>query len=257
MKQISDLDKIKSGIFGVASTSTTRDFHTHKVSQLSIPINGVMYIMVQDSLFIIPPGMAIFIPKNTKHRVYKVNPKTVIENIYFSDAYQSYLPDLATSFYLSALASQVVTKICTLGQNEFNSKVVRNLISVLLDELNEKSLLNYSLIIPKDPQLFNVYELFVNSIDSFPSLDSAAQAVNFSSRSLQRLFKNELGVSFVVWKQQFMFIKALELLMKEKSTTIVAYKLGYNSDSAFISMFKKMSGGKRPSSFFNMNGLHQ
>jgi AraC-like DNA-binding protein len=257
MKQILDLDEMKSGIFGVASISTIRDFHAHKVSQLSIPINGVMYIMVQDSLFIIPPGMAIFIPKNTKHRVYKINPKAVIDNVYFTDIYQNYLPNMAKSFYLSTLAAEVIAKICTFNKNEFNLKKVQHLISVLLDELNENSLLNYSLTIPKHPQLFKIYELFAKSIDYFPSITDAANLINVSNRTLQRLFKDELGVNFVLWKQQFIFIKALELLIKEKSTTIVAYKLGYNSDSAFISMFKKMSGGKLPSSFFNTTGLNQ
>lgn len=125
-----------------------------------------------------------------------------------------------------------------------------HLIAVLLDELNEQSVINYSLKIPKSPLLFKIYELFVQSIDYFPSLIKCAEHIHVGSRTLLRMFKHELGVSFVLWKQQFIFIKALELLILEKSTTTVAYKLGYNSDSAFITMFKKMSGGKLPSAFF-------
>src|SRR6185437_14737991 len=251
-KQIADLDNMSSGIFGIASPSLIRDFHSHNVSQLSIPVNGVMYVIVEDDLFIIPPGMAVFIPKNVKHCVQKISEQTIIENIFFTDIYKNYLPKAGRSFYLSPLAATVISKICTFSIDEFGSNKVMNLISVLLDELDEKRMLSYSLKIPKSPALFKIYELFACSIDYLPSLTDAAKLVNVSSRTLLRMFKNELGVSFVLWKQQLIFIKALELLMKEKSTTVVAYKLGYNSDSAFITMFKKMSGGKLPSSFFNV-----
>ncbi|HLX53373.1 MAG TPA: AraC family transcriptional regulator [Aquella sp.] len=251
MKQISDLDNMSTGIFGVASPSLIKDFHSHEVSQLSIPVNGVMNVLVDDNLFIIPPGMAIFIPKNTKHCVQKINDRTIIENIFFTDIYKNYLPKAGRSFYLSPLAAAIISKICTFKIDAFSSKKVINLISVLLDELDQKSMLNYSLKIPKSPPLFKIYKLFVESIDYLPSLTDAAKLINVSSRTLQRMFQNELGISFVLWKQQLTFIKSLELLMQGKSTTVIAYKLGYNSDSAFITMFKKMSGGKLPSTFFN------
>lgn len=250
MKQILDLDNMNSGIFGVASPSLIRDFHSHPVSQLSIPVNGVMYVIVNNELFIVPPGMAVFIPKDIKHCIQKINDHTVIENIFFTDIYKKHLPDKAKSFCLSKLARELVSKICKFDKNEFATKKVMNLITVLFDELGENNQLSYSLKIPQNPLLFKIYELFVQSNDEFPNLTDVSELVHVSSRTLQRLFKTELGVSFVLWKQQFIFIKALELLTKDKSTTTVAYKLGYNSDSAFISMFKKMSGGRLPSSFF-------
>lgn len=250
MKQLADLDNMVSSIFGVASPSTIKDFHAHGISQLSIPINGVMYIIVDDELFIIPPTMAVFIPKNIKHCIQKINAKTVIETIYFTDMYQNHLPHSTQSFYLSELSRIVISKICSINKEDFNNTKVKNLINVLLDELNIGSTQSYSLKIPTHPILLKVYALFATSSDSYPSLIDAAKHVHLSSRTLLRLFKKELGISFVLWKQQFIFIKALELLMTDNSTTTVAYKLGYNSDSAFITMFKKMSGGLLPSSFF-------
>lgn len=251
MKHISDLDNLSSNIFGVASNPTIKDFHSHKIAQLSIPINGIMYIVVDNELFIIPPGMAVFIPEGILHCIKNAKANMIIETIYFTDIYKNYLPNTTKSFYLSELSKAVISKICSFDKAAFNSTKVMHLISVLLDELDEGCKLKYSLKLPTNPKLLKIYELFVKSKDFYPSLLDAAKHVFLSTRTLARLFKNELGVSFVLWKQQFIFIKALELLMLEKSTTAVAYKLGYNSDSAFITMFKKMSGGKLPSSFFN------
>ncbi len=253
MKHITDLDNISSNIFGVASHSTTKDFHSHTVAQLSVPTNGVLYIIVENELFIIPPGMAVFIPKNVLHCVKRINAHTIVETVYFTDTYKEYLPHTTKSVYLSELSKVVISKICTFAKDEFTGKKVINLINVLLDEFNESDMLNYSLKIPTNRTLLKIYELFTNSTDSYPSLVDASKYVCLSTRTLVRLFKHELGVSFVLWKQQFIFIKALELLMLDKSTTVVAYKLGYNSDSAFITMFKKMSGGRLPSSFFSNN----
>jgi hypothetical protein len=113
MKHISDLDNISSTIFGVASHVTTKDFHSHRVAQLSIPKNGVMYIIIGNELFIIPPAMAVFIPQNTLHCIKKINNNTIIETIYFTDIYKDYLPSTTKSFYLSELSSVVISKICT------------------------------------------------------------------------------------------------------------------------------------------------
>lgn len=252
MKTFTDLNKMDqtdTKIFGVSSTATNKERHSHNVAQLSIPTNGSIYILIEDKLFIVPCGFAVFIPANSPHAIEKINNKTIIDNLYFDSTYDKYLPNIATTLPLSSLSRLIIAKICSFEYEEFNTSKIQNLLNVLFDEFSENIEQNYSLVVPKNKVLYKIYQLFVNSCDLYPSLDECAQHVNISSRTLLRIFKSELNISFIVWKQQFLFIKALALLEKEKSTSTVAYKLGYNSDSAFISMFKKMSGGQTPSLF--------
>jgi AraC-like DNA-binding protein len=63
-----------------------------------------------------------------------------------------------------------------------------------------------------------------------------------SERSLARLIQLELGMSFGQWRQQLHIIFALEALSDGTAVQAVALRLGYESVSAFITMFKKAMG---------------
>ena len=109
----------------------------------------------------------------------------------------------------------------------------------------------YNLKIPQEKKLKNILNNIANNDSShLLTLENCASMINVSPRTLQRIIKQELGGSFILWRSQILFMKSLELLHKHKSTSIVSYLLGYNSESAFISMFKKFSHGNTPSDFY-------
>jgi AraC-like DNA-binding protein len=66
---------------------------------------------------------------------------------------------------------------------------------------------------------------------------------------LARLFERETGLSFARWRQQARLLRALELLALGEAVTGVALDLGYESLSAFISMFRQ-SLGTTPAKYF-------
>jgi AraC-like DNA-binding protein len=223
--------------------------HKHDVAQLSYTIEGILRTEIDNKMFIIPPNMAIFIPPNHEHKIGMQ--KTIkIENLYFDNNYINNLPTKTQLIAISELAKQVIFKICSLGIDNKDSPLTKSLFTILLEEINSSIHLDYAIRIPTDPKLLKVYSLFNNCQDKFPQLEEAAECACVNIRTLTRLFIKDTGLNFVTWKQQFMFIRSLELLQQYKQTTLVAYQLGYNSESAFINMFKKMSGGKVPSDFW-------
>ncbi|MGD9313458.1 MAG: helix-turn-helix domain-containing protein, partial [Desulfobacterales bacterium] len=64
-----------------------------------------------------------------------------------------------------------------------------------------------------------------------------------------RHFRTETGMTFGQWRQQIRILEALKRLGMKESVTTVAIELGYDSPSAFISMFKKALG-KTPGQYF-------
>jgi AraC-like DNA-binding protein len=66
---------------------------------------------------------------------------------------------------------------------------------------------------------------------------------------MARLFRSELGTSFVQWRQQVLLARALSLAAKKRSMGSIAAELGYASASAFSAMVKR-SVGAPPSRFF-------
>jgi AraC-like DNA-binding protein len=71
-----------------------------------------------------------------------------------------------------------------------------------------------------------------------------------SERSLARLVRQETGLTFGRWRQQLHLIVALHQLSAGRSVQQVAEALGYESVTAFITMFKK-SLGKPPAKYFS------
>ncbi|MCP3721036.1 AraC family transcriptional regulator [Paraburkholderia sp. CNPSo 3281] len=55
-------------------------------------------------------------------------------------------------------------------------------------------------------------------------------------------FREQLGTSFVAWREQACLIEAVARLNRGESVTRVAYELGYGSPTAFSTMFKRVMG---------------
>ena len=70
-----------------------------------------------------------------------------------------------------------------------------------------------------------------------------------SERSLARLVVNETGLTFGRWRQQLHLILALRQLAAGTAVQRVAGNLGYDSVTAFITMFRK-SLGQSPARYF-------
>ena len=74
------------------------------------------------------------------------------------------------------------------------------------------------------------------------NLDELAQQVGAITRTLERLFIKETGMTYSEWRNTLNLQEAIELLAQGKSVTEVAIELGYKGASAFIAMFKRKTG---------------
>ena len=96
--------------------------------------------------------------------------------------------------------------------------------------------------IPDDPALRHIANgLIQNPRDRAP-VSEWARRVAMSERSLSRLVRRRTAMSFGRWRQQLQILIALQRLSEGASVQTVAYDLGYESVSAFITMFKSALG---------------
>jgi AraC-like DNA-binding protein len=66
--------------------------------------------------------------------------------------------------------------------------------------------------------------------------------MNTSARTLYRRFLRETGITFARWKQQARLLEAIRRLADGTPVTAVAIDLGYESPSAFSTMFRRAQG---------------
>jgi len=124
-------------------------------------------------------------------------------------------------------------------------------MEVILDMTQNLEIAPLDLAIGTDPRLQKIYEGLVEKPDSNRSLESWGHLVGASARTLARLFRRETGMGFRQWRQQFRILEAIERLGRDEPVTTVALDLGYESTSAFITMFKRALG-KTPGQYFRV-----
>ena len=81
------------------------------------------------------------------------------------------------------------------------------------------------------------------------TLDDWARQAGASPRTVARLFRSELGTTFLQWRQQVLLAQALTLAARKLPMASIAAELGYASASAFTAMVKRTLGAP-PSRFF-------
>jgi transcriptional regulator GlxA family with amidase domain len=79
---------------------------------------------------------------------------------------------------------------------------------------------------PGDPRLAELFALLQASPDDRRSIVELARAVGTSPRTLARLCRDELGMTFPQWRTQIRIRHALQLLAEGTLVTVVATRCG-------------------------------
>ncbi len=82
------------------------------------------------------------------------------------------------------------------------------------------------------------------------TLEKLAERINLNKHQLSELLNNEIGKSFNTYIVDYRVNRAIDYLKNDRSKTIlyIALSVGFNSNSAFYSAFKKVTG-KSPRDF--------
>ena len=118
----------------------------------------------------------------------------------------------------------------------------RHLIDVLLDEITVLPLIPLDLPMPRDARGVRAAAWIREEPAARHTLAEVARASAASARTLERLFRNETGLPFGVWRQRARLLRALQLLAEGDAVAGVASAVGYESTSAFVAAFRRALG---------------
>ncbi|MFI7634644.1 AraC family transcriptional regulator [Nonomuraea sp. NPDC049400] len=114
--------------------------------------------------------------------------------------------------------------------------------AVLLDQLRRAPEQPLHLPTAQDPRLAAVCAILHRDPADGRTLAQLAGQVGTSDRTLARLCRRELGMSFPQWRTQLRLHRALLLLADGVPVTTVAHRCGWASASAFIDVFRRAFG---------------
>ena len=116
------------------------------------------------------------------------------------------------------------------------------LLRVLVDELREAQ--EQPLYLPQlhDDRLQAIARTLSEKPEDNATMADLGRAIGASSRTLSRLIRNELGMTFYEWRTHLRIYHALLLLAEGRDITQTAYACGWANPSGFITAFTNIIG---------------
>ena len=172
-----------------------------------------------------------------------------MRTLYIDPAFLPDLPKRCCVVAISPLLKELILHAVNLPRLYPLKGPEQRLMMVVLDQFRSMSATPLELPIPRDIRLKKIYDRLSSDPGDNRTLEEWGKIVAATGRTLARRFREETGMSFGQWRQQIRILEALRRLAMDEPVTTVAIELGYDSPSAFISMFKKALG-KTPGQYF-------
>ena len=226
---------------GVSDHEFELPMHAHRRSQLVMALRGGVMCRAEDGLWMVPPGSGVWVPGSMPHS-NQVTPNGRI-CLLFVDPDVPGLPDHCCTLSLTPMVIEMIRHLATLSlETGAEDGHTRRIVDVILGELRRMKVAAHHLPIPDDQTLSLIANRLIRTPDDRASITEWAGRVAMSERTLARLVVRKTGMTFGRWRQQLQLILALQKLAAGATVQSVALDLGYESVSAFVSMFKAAMG---------------
>jgi AraC-like DNA-binding protein len=220
--------------------------HRHRKGQLVVSLGGGVTCRVPSGLWMVPPLCAVWIPSNMPHS----NRATANARLFFVyiEAELVDLPDRCCTISISPLLRELIIELS--GGEQHDEARRERMIGVLLGELPLMPMQQLHLPLSREPRLKRIATALADNPADRRTLAEWADHVALSESSLARLVAKETGLTFGRWRQQLHLIVAIRELASGASVQQVSADLGYESVTAFITMFRKALG-KPPAKYLS------
>jgi AraC-like DNA-binding protein len=242
--------------------------HAHAWGQIAISTTGVVRVTMPHGTTIVPPSRALWIPPGVEHAVTVVE-DTDLLTLYVAEGARKLGPAtkaterarwqqcrvLEASPLLLALALELEPSPDAPDAPLARTVLLRErrLAALLLDELRRATHVPLGIGLPVEKRLRRLCESMLDDPSRHRSLEAWATTAGASARTIARLFRSELGTTFVRWREQVLLARAVPLAARRMPMAAIASELGYASPSAFAAMVRR-SVGMSPLRFFRGEG---
>jgi Helix-turn-helix domain/AraC-like ligand binding domain len=205
------------------------DAHAHDWSQLLYASRGVMLVQTIAGSWVVPPQRAVWLPPHVDHEI-EMRGEVAMRTLYFRDP-RPHL-DVTQVIGISPLLRELVLHCVGLMKLDLAIPHEARLAGLLGDLLDAVRPMPLELPMPRDPRAVRAAQ----RIRRDPGGPLGA------TRTIERLFLAETGLTLGRWRQQARLLHALAALAGGSSVSEAAERVGYASPSAFIAMFKALLG---------------
>lgn len=214
--------------------------HSHQRYQLTYVEDGYQYFHIEQKIYLVPQNHVIWIPSNLKHRTTSEAKTVNLMIVLFKlDSDQDFYNDIHVFSAPPVLKEMLLyaskwNKLLSIDEEKIS--FLKAMLNSLPHFCNENEFLQIP--VSADIRLRPVCNYINSNYQYNFDFENLAKMAKMSVRSLQRIFKQETGITLQKYVQLIRILKSIELIdSKQYTLSEIGYKVGYQSLSAFTSSY--------------------
>jgi AraC-like DNA-binding protein len=216
---------------------TLFEWHTHADHQLAWAASGVLTVLTEGATWVLPPTRALWIPAGLPHETGAASSATM-RSVYVPANISPVNWAVPTPVAASPLLAELIGYLggsLTASQREHGE-------ALLADLLDPVPLTTLDVPFPAGPLAGEVARALRENPADQRTLADWGRAVGASERTLARAFRTQTRMPFGRWRTLLRLQAALPLLARGEPVGRVAYRVGYQTPSAFVAAFRRETG---------------
>jgi len=209
--------------------------------EFNYALAGVCEFDIQGVPYLSPPHYAIWLPPDTMHGARNQHDLRYV-TVYVERALCADLPDKPTTLSISPLLKAILADFAARDITVPDTAEDLRLAQVLVDQIRLAPGCENYLPFSDDPLLGPVLSALQADPGDRHSLSEWARRMGTTERTLSRRCQDDLGLSFNEWRQRSKLVAALSMIEAGEPVQRIASRLGYSNASAFIAMFRRLTG---------------
>ncbi|WP_327370392.1 helix-turn-helix transcriptional regulator [Streptomyces sp. NBC_01217] len=215
------------------------DPHSHVQGQLVYAAAGVLATTTERGTWVAPANRMTWTPPGFAHS-HRFYGRTDVRLLTVPVELCGELVEHPSVFAISPLLREAVLALT--DRSEARPGAYERLLAVVVDELSDTPEQSLHLPEPGDDRLRAVTDLLHADPGRTTTLAELGRMAGASERTLSRLFRTALGMSFHRWRTTLRIHHALAHLTNGLSVTDTAMECGWSNPSSFIDAFTEVVG---------------
>jgi AraC-like DNA-binding protein len=194
------------------------------------------------SVWMIPPQFALWIPSGTFHQI-RMNGVVRMRTLYFRPrAVLRGSPPECSVLCVTQLLRELIVEAGRLGRLHRRYSYDCALRDLLIFQLSSATSIPTVVTMPTETRAQSVAQLIVHNPAESKPLAALCAEQGVSVRTVQRIFRREVGCDMDSWRRQVRLNRAVQLLVAGYSVKEVAFSVGFRQSSAFVGAFSRLFG---------------
>ena len=223
-------------------------WHQHAEYQLIYAEGGVLYVLTEKHQFLLPAFHGTWIPATVPHKLLSPSEQTKLWVLFFQPREEEVaMLQSVRTLPVSNLAREMIlfTEQWSSAKVEEVSPLAHHFYETIWRLVAEWCKEPLALILPyvEGGILEEITQHILENLGQPINIETVASKHGMSGRTLMRLFRNQLNMTFGAYLRTARIVKAVELLTEPSASVLeVAYEVGYKSPSSFSQAFRRLTG---------------